>query len=196
MPETHGKLIFWWGQGTSVDVQQCLANRFRKNEPTKAFHQKKTTSSSRITELADINGHNLWKTKVPWSIAHFYSWITRLSRLCILGCFFPVFSGHVHSGLCILFTYCPSQNFDVPAFVCGTKFSWLNFGNMCQVTLHPGMDGMVAGVGAGVTLVTGAGSSGAGSAGAAAAIHGGPQTCGDALRWQSRGKRKLLIIRR
>lgn len=126
----------------------------------------------------------------------FYSWITRLSRLCILGCFFPVFSGHVHSGLCILFTYCPSQNFDVPAFVCGTKFSWLNFGNMCQVTLHPGMDGMVAGVGAGVTIVTGAGSSGAGSAGAAAAIHGGPQTCGDALRWQSRGKRKLLIIRR
>lgn len=67
---------------------------------------------------------------------------------------------------------------------------------MCQVTLHPGMDGMVAGVGAGVTIVTGAGSSGAGSAGAAAAIHGGPQTCGDALRWQSRGKRKLFIIRR
>lgn len=53
------------------------------------------------------------------------------------------------------------------------------------------MDGMVAGAGAGVTIVTGAGFAGAGSAGAAAATHGGPQTCGDALRWQSRGKRKF-----
>ena len=61
----------------------------------------------------------------------------------------------------------------------------------CQVTLHPGMDGMAAGVGAGVTIATGAG-----SAGAAAAIHGAPQTCGDALRWQlTHGKRKLLVIR-
>ena len=36
---------------------------------------------------------------------------------------------------------------------------------------------MAAGVGAGVTIATGAG-----SAGAAAAIHGAPQTCGDALK--------------